>query len=111
MSNAFARTSESSLQLESAGAADDRFGAVDLVAPYFDLGAGAFAFGVALDDQALWPGDVVAPHDVDEPQIHLAAVEKAESETLRHHLGHEAHREHPLHDDFRESQLEDRKSV
>src|ERR1700675_491534 len=61
---------------------------------------------MTLYDQSLRPGDVVAPHDVDEPQIHLAAVEEAESETLRHHFGDEADREHPLHDDFRESQLD-----
>jgi len=71
------------------------FGTVGLVAPYFDFGACAFAFGVALDDQAFWPGNVVAPHDVDEPQIHLAAVEEAESETLRHHLGDEAYESIP----------------
>src|ERR1700722_3716572 len=106
MSNAFAPTSEALLQFEGAGAADDRFGAVGLVAPYFDLGASAFAFRVALDDQAFWAGDVIAPHDVDEPQIHLAAVEEAESETLRHHFGDEADREHPLDDNLREPQFD-----
>src|SRR5882757_6697059 len=70
--------------------ADDRLGAVGFVAPYFDFGARALALGMRLDDQPLWPRHVVAPHHVDQAQIHFPAVEEARPETLRHHFSDHA---------------------
>src|ERR1019366_9241103 len=57
------------LQLDRAGAADDGFGSVGLVAPHFDFGACAYSLGPSSNDQSFRPGDVVAPQHVDQAQI------------------------------------------
>src|SRR5579872_3258673 len=61
---------------------------------------------VASDDRAARPGYIVAPHHVDQPQVHLAAVKPSEAEAARHHLRDQAYRQHSLHDDFRKAELD-----
>src|SRR5713226_8348334 len=88
------------LQLQGAGGADDGLGAVGLLAPHFELRARAIALRAPLDDHTARAGRIVAPHHVDQAEIHPATAEKSQSKPLRHQLRDEAYREHSLHYDF-----------